>query len=275
MPKCGSLRIRAALGILLIGAMPASGLDPEQAPTPLPTPEPLYRKVKVSLGYHFSSGDYGESESTDIHYVPLVVTGEIDRWSAQLTVPYLSVSGPGGFIEGGPVGPLETNGDGDGLGDIILRASYLLPWRDSWPDWVPFIGLAGLVKFPTASRGDGLGTGEFDFGIDSELTWAIRPLTPFATLGGRFLGDLPDTELRNVFIGSVGAAYQVLDSVGAGLMLDYRQRSSSSSGNRLELVPFGAWKVIPHWSVEIYAAAGLASGSPDVGVGVQVGYTWW
>ena len=275
MPRGGSLSLWVALGVVLVAAAPGAGLDPEQSPAPLPTPTPRYRRIKLSLGYHFSSGHYGESESTDILYVPLVVTGEIDRWSAQLTVPYLSIIGPAAFIEGGPVGPLETDGDADGLGDILARASYLLPWRDTWPDWVPYIGLVGLVKFPTASQSDGLGTGKFDFGIESELTWAIQPLTPFATIGGRFLGDLPDTELRNVVLASAGAVYRIVDTLSAGLLVDYRQPSSAESGDRVEIVPFGAWKFVPPWSLDVYASAGLASGSPEVGVGLQLGYTWW
>ena len=98
--------------------------------------------------------------------------------------------------------------------------------------------------------------------------------TPFATIGGRFLGDLPDTELRNVVVASLGAAYQIIDTLSAGLLLDYRQASSSSSGERLELVPFATWRFRQPWSVETYVSAGLAKGSPDVGVGIQLGYAW-
>jgi hypothetical protein len=282
MLRHASLWLWVVLSALIRHPLQVRGLDaPEAGASALPgaaeaapsTPAP-YRNFKVSIGYHFSSGNYGEAEKTTIHYVPLVLTGELSRWSAQLTIPYLSISGPAGFIEGGPVGPIETDGHGEGLGDILLRASYLLPWRDIWPVWVPYIGLAGVVKFPTASRSDGLGTGAFDLGIDTELTWAVQPLTPFATIGGRFLGDLPDTELRNVVVASVGAAYQIIDTVSAGLLLDYRQPSSGSSGDRLEIVPFGSWKFMRPWSIETYLSAGLADGSPDVGVGFQLGYTW-
>ena len=288
MPRHGSLALWVVLAALLLCGQPALALDPSTkgaaaaevgqdagtTETPAEHPRGPYRSLKVSVGYHFSSGDYGESEKTIIHYVPLVLTGEISRWSVQLTVPYLSISGPAAFIDAGPVGPIQSDGDGDGLGDVLLRASYLLPWREQWPAWIPYIGLAGLVKFPTASRDDGLGTGAFDFGVESELTWIVQPVTPFATLGGRFLGDLPDTNLRNIFIASVGAAYQVLDTGSAGLLCDYRQRSSASSGERLELVPFGSWRFLRPWSLEAYASAGLADGSPDVGVGIQLGYTW-
>src|SRR5690242_14519693 len=65
----------------------------------------LYERFKVSLGYHYSIGDYGESESTTIQYVPLVLTADIDRWRAQLTLPYLNIDGPAGIVEG-PNGPI-------------------------------------------------------------------------------------------------------------------------------------------------------------------------
>jgi hypothetical protein len=61
--------------------------------------------------------------------------------------------------------------------------------------------------------------------------------------------------------------------LNAGALLDYRQSPSSSVGERLEVVPFASWKVAPQWSVDVYTSAGLASGSPNVGVGLQIGYT--
>jgi hypothetical protein len=92
-------------------------------------------------------------------------------------------------------------------------------------------------------------------------------------VGDRFLGSPPGTPLHDVFLGSVGGMYRVLDALNAGALLDYRQAPSSSLGERLEVVPFASWKVDRHWSVDVYTSAGLAAGSPDVGVGLQIGYT--
>ena len=33
--------------------------------------------------------------------------------------------------------------------------------------------VAALIKFPTASRSAGLGTGQFDYGIESEFFWSL------------------------------------------------------------------------------------------------------
>jgi hypothetical protein len=46
-----------------------------------------------------------------------------------------------------------------------------------------------------------------------------------------------------------------------------------ATDQRLELVPFASYRIRPHWSFGLYGTAGLADGSPDAGVGVQVGYT--
>jgi hypothetical protein len=68
--------------------------------------------------------------------------------------------------------------------------------------------------------------------------------------------------------------YRVLDSLSGGLLLDYRQSPSPSTGQRLDLVPFVSWQFFPPWSLDTYVSAGLADGSPDGGVGVQFAYTF-
>jgi hypothetical protein len=249
---------------------------------PLPSPPgsaPLYWRLKASLGYHYSVGDYGESESTEIHYVPLALTGEVERWMLQLTIPFLAIRGPSGIIEG-PSGPIASEGDGDGLGDLLLRGGYLVPLRAllagslAANPALPYPEIIGLVKFPTASRDEGLGTGEFDFGLELELSWALGRFTPFATAGYRFLGSPPGTHLSDVFVGSLGGIYRLFESLDGGVLFDYRQSPSPSTGERLELVPFATWRFRPPWSIDTYVSGGLADGSPEVGVGFQVAYTY-
>jgi hypothetical protein len=264
-------RLLALCALLVAGAASAASE---------PAPPPLYWRLKASLGYHFSTGDYTGSQSTDIQYVPLVLTADVERWRLQGTIPYLYISGPPGIIDG-PSGPIQTtDGTSDGLGDLLLRGSYLLPVEDLFPadrpppPWLPFVELVGLVKFPTASRSQGLGTGEFDFGFETDLTWTVGRFSPFVSAGYRVLGSPPGTELDDVFTGSVGSLYRIAGSLSAGALLDYRQPPTSSTGQRLELVPYVSWVITPPWSLESYVSIGLSNGSPDVGVGSQLGYTW-
>lgn len=272
-----SLRLAAAVAVLACWARGAAAVEPGDHPE---APAPIYRRIEASIGYHYSAGDYGTSDTTQIMYVPLVVTGELGRWMLQGTIPFLYIDGPAGLIEG-PNGPIQTNdGTSDGLGDLLLRGSYIFPTTSlvpidwGWDPWLPFVETIGLVKFPTASESDGLGTGEFDFGIDVELTWVIAQFTPFVTAGYRFLGSSSEIPLHDVFVGSIGGLYQFLDTLSAGALIEYRQAPSASTGERLEVVPFATWRFLYPWKLEGYVSAGLADGSPDVGVGTQLAYTW-
>lgn len=230
------------------------------------------KSFEAMVGYHYSTGDYGTESTTDIMYVPLTLETLLGNWTLRATIPYLRITSGGGLVQG-PDGPIQAvSGTEDGLGDVILRGAYTVsPLVDS--PWMPWIDLATYLKVPTASRSRGLGTGKVDVGIESDLTWTVDRLTPFATVGYLFLGSSPELPLHDVFQGSIGAQYRVFDPMQLGLMLDYRQAPSSFSGKRLELVPFGSYRLRPHWKVALYATAGLADGSPDAGVGVQLGYT--
>src|SRR4029453_19586431 len=70
-----------------------------QEPAPVGRAPTLFWRVKASIGYHYSIGDYGLSSSTEIQYVPLVVTADLERRRLQLTLPQLNISGPPGIID--------------------------------------------------------------------------------------------------------------------------------------------------------------------------------
>ena len=68
--------------------------------------------------------------------------------------------------------------------------------------------------------------------------------------------------------------YRFLPSLSAGALIDYRQAPTASSGQQLELVPYTSWTIFGPWTLDSYISIGLDNGSPDVGVGSQLGYTW-
>jgi hypothetical protein len=271
------MRLRRLLASCALSLLAGAALAAEPAPTP--TPRPLWWQLKASLGYHFSSGDYTGDANTVIQYVPLILTADVERWRIQGTIPWLYVSGPAGIVESGPV-PIESKGTANGLGDLLLRASYLVPVErllppdQPVPGWLPYVDAIGLVKFPTASRSAGLGTGEFDFGIESELTWTVGRWTPFCSLGYRFLGSPPGIHLYDVITAAAGSLYRFSPALSSGAQLAYRQPATAQNGQQLDLIPYVSWVVTPPWSLDSYVSIGLADGSPDVGFGTQLGYTW-
>src|SRR5262245_53179030 len=52
-------------------------------------------KLRLGTGVDYSTGGYGQANDTEIWYVPFTGTLELDRWTAQVTVPYLNITGPG------------------------------------------------------------------------------------------------------------------------------------------------------------------------------------
>src|SRR5215471_16743727 len=122
----------------------------------------------LGVGFDYSSGTYGESQSTDILYIPVIGKYEIEDWSFKLTVPYISVRGPGNVIPGlGEVNRTPaTVTTQSGLGDIVAAATYILYAGDaSAPGW----DLTGKIKFGTADANKGLGTGENDYSVQVDV----------------------------------------------------------------------------------------------------------
>lgn len=225
-------------------------------------------QLRVSLGYHFSIGDYGSDETTEIMYVPLAVKGALGPWSLQVTVPYLRIDG-GSSTAQGPNGPVRAAA-GDGLGDVLARASYTIEPRFTF---MPWIDLVGAVKFPTASAHEGLGTGKFDYTVATDLTWMVGNTTPFVSLGYRILGGTRANPLHDAVEGTIGAQYRVASWLQLGALFDWREAASTSSAERLEIVPFATIKMYDRWSVSTYISAGLADGSPAVGSGLTLAWT--
>lgn len=229
-----------------------------------------YRRLELDLGFHYSAGDYDTSSTTEIYYVPFTIRAEQGHWTFRATVPYLAIRGGTGVAEG-PSGPVTTSGTADGLGDVVARGGY---WFAPILRWMPYIDVDALVKFPTADKDDGLGTGRFDFGVETEWSWLVRRWSPFVVLGYRFLGDRPSLRLHDVFAGTVGAQYLFTERLAAGVMLDYREKAAATSGERLEVIPFGSYRFGGHYVLSTYVSGGLAVGSPDVGVGIETGYVF-
>ena len=103
--------------------------------------------LQASLGYHFSSGEYGEERSTEIGYVPFIASVDHGPWNAELTLPYIRVSGPRGIV--GTLGdPASTTTDvrtNSGLGDVQAVFRFTATPERAW---LPTTTAALRIKAP-------------------------------------------------------------------------------------------------------------------------------
>jgi len=228
----------------------------------------------LTTGFDYSSGKYGDKEKTDTTSVPVIAKYELDRWVLKLTVPYVTITGPGNVVPNiGQVRNATTTKrtTESGLGDIVAGVTYSL---FDGSNGMPMIDLTGKVKFGTADKNKGLGTGENDYSAQVDLYKGYGAFTALGTVGYRVYGDTSATHLDNVFFGSVGGVYKVASSTSAGVIYDYRPAISAHGSAVSEMMAFLSQKISSHWKAQGYLVKGFSDGSPDYGVGALVGYVF-
>lgn len=254
--------------------------------------------VSIGLGFEFTSGDYGTSTRTDAVYAPLTIgytPGE--RWDFFLEVPYVYQSNTnviagqfrqmrsgqttmaktapamGGSGMGGSAVSSSSNTDPSrsrsGLGDITLKTGYILIHEGNlWPRVRPNIS----VKFPTADKDDGLGTGEFDEALAVEFTKWFGNWLVFVEPGYTIQGKSADIPLKNYVSCNGGFGYQVTDNLRPLFILKGSTPLAEDETGLFEARLKLRYQITGHTGMEGYVAKGLSTSSPEYGSGVALFY---
>ncbi|MDT8428600.1 MAG: transporter [Pseudomonadales bacterium] len=258
---------------------------------PLLALEVSAQEHNLTLGGFYSKGDYDQEEDTRLFYVPLSYDYTRNNWRFKATVPHLRITGTGNVLvnTGGvgrnddvtETGVAEQTVSASGVGDILLGVSYQFP---ALFDKGPYLDVTAEIKLPTADEKKGLGTGEYDYGLQLDAYQLLGQTTLFATLGYRKRGDSDlFAELEDTVWGSLGLQRPLASSwvsanipgqLSIGLIYDYREAASISSNETHELVPFLSWSPLPRWSFMTYIIEGFTSDSADRAAGVQLNYRW-
>jgi hypothetical protein len=230
--------------------------------------------LTLGTGFDYTSGKYGTSEKTEILYVPLTGKYEMGPWTFRAVLPYIRVTGPGNVVGVGDdrvtlPGGSTTRRTDSGLGDIVTSAFYNVMNEGR----APFgLDIGAKVKFGTADRDKGLGTGENDYSIQADAFKPFGATTAFASLGYRWYGDPPGVALRNVVYGSAGATHKLSDNTSFGAAYDWRPRVSPNGGQISEATAFVTQRLSRAWKLQLYGVKGFSTGSPDYGAGAFLSY---
>ncbi|MCC5861529.1 MAG: transporter [Gammaproteobacteria bacterium] len=205
------------------------------------------QQTRLDLTVGRFEGEYGLEETTRYDVVAAGLRWYFPRFELQVSVPFVSLEGPGdirliggqpvpgfgGFQPGAPFRPpglpglpggapeppppeeiVETRRE-SGLGDISLQGEvYLLEGSEIAP-WV--IGLV-RIKTPTGDEDRGLGTGKTDFELGVSLIQSFGRTSLFADAGYTWIGKDDEAALRDV----------VRLGVGVSLALDAGSRHAIS-----------------------------------------------
>ena len=232
-------------------------------------------RLSASLGSDYSTGYYGSEDRTEIWYFPALLKYETERSIFKLTVPYLRIKGPAAVISAGD-GPIVIPGVRDttkdsGLGDTFLSGTYnVVPGYGAWP----ILDATLKIKFPTADKDKGLGSGEYDYSVQFDAAKPLGKTVIFATAGYKIYGDPPEVDFDNIYYGSLGGGYQFARWLNAGLIYDYRQGALDTSADQKEGTAYFSAKLGVKTKLIGYFVKGYSDGSPDWGLGAMLTRTY-
>jgi hypothetical protein len=226
-----------------------------------------------SSDVEFMTGRLGTAFTTYGLYVPFTLQRNLPHSRIGLTVPYIGErTAPDVADREGRLSQVNKTGstsytDSGGLSDLILKWGYDFK-RELDGDTYDLSGVAN-VKFPTASRSRGLGTGEADETVGVEASRMLE--YNWFVMGGMYYtntGDQPSNKLNNPFGFSMGIGYQWPEAQSisvsyedSGALADDRPRSRDFLFNithplneDTDIVGNILW--------------GLSEGSEDFGIGI-------
>jgi hypothetical protein len=228
-------------------------------------------ELGISVGAEYTTGKYGGTTSTDIGYFPLTLHYGTQRWLGWVTIPYLTVEGPGDVvITGGGmrghkmVTTTTTRRTESGIGDIIAAASFRLLTQT---ETRPALDLTGKVYFGTADETQGLGTGENDYAVQLGLTKNIRAWTGSGTAGYLLTGDPASVTYKDVFYGKLDVARN-FQRHAIGLAFEAQQATVAAGDAPAKLTGYLSTRPGKHSMLTGYLLQGYSDAAPDWGAGV-------
>jgi hypothetical protein len=227
---------------------------------------------RLSAGVEYTSGEYGGTEDIEDIYIPITGTLNLQNVAFSLTIPYLSFRAPSGTTVTGPGGgPVPGSGPTtkeNGLGDVVAGVTVYDVFVSD--DKSIALDLVGRVKFGTADKDKGLGTGEEDFLFRADLYKFFERFTLIGSGGYKLRGDPADIDLQNGFLASIGVSYALTTDSSAGLFYDYRESSLQDSDALSEVSLYSSHSLGESWYLQLYVLAGFSDSSPDWGGGIVV-----
>lgn len=237
-------------------------------------------ELSFRVGADWSSGDYDDSDDTDLWFAPVSIGYAFDdfkltpyawdQFELRVSSAFLHIRGPDDFFTDGAAGRSRKRRSDQGVGDTWLRGIYVFLPKPEMP--LPVIEFEGKLKLPTASSSRDLGTGKVDGALEATFSRNFGRITPLLSAGWRFRKDPAGTNLRSHATASAGLSFRASDAVHVGLLYDWRDRSAAGRARSHEFVPHATIKLGSGFAVSPYAVWGVAGYVPDYAVGVTFRY---
>lgn len=248
--------LKSTLSLLLLAAAATGLAQPSQ---------PSEQSIKLDNSLVFARGSYGLATDTDVSIALVSPTFESGDWRLQASLPYVHLKGPATVV--GNTGASTVSHSASGLGDASLSVFRKL--AIDLHGWTTSIG--AKVKFPTADKNKGLGTGEFDESVQVDVLKSGGGITPFATFGYQFLGHSVSYPMKSGFFATTGIVSKVSTSNTLGLAANWRERTIDQGKQAIEAMVFAQHKLTESSHIQVFFMRGFTDASPDNTLGITLG----
>lgn len=233
--------------------------------------------ITAGFSPSYFQGKYGTQNNIDIDYIATYIQYQDGNAKFKVTLPYESIKGlpVGSTLSSGTV--VNSNStqtrNVSGWGDISLEGSYtMLPASGLIPSITPY----GKIKFGTASKSDGLGTGKNDYeaGLNFQQTYSAT-LFPFASIGYRMVGNPSGFSLKNIWPYKVGATYAVNGENFLTAMVSGTSAQQSGQTGPADFVVAWNYNTTTAGSgIQVFLDKGLTHSTSNFGIGVAAQYVF-
>lgn len=261
-----------------------------------------------SSGTEYTTGDYGETQDTTFVIVPFSFGYRTDRWGARVTIPYVTIEGPGTIVPGSSG---SAAGGAGGLSGLVGATTDLLggvldgllggdgpaggadaPDPSATPvtlredglgditiavSGVPFrtdsgtrLTLGARVRLPTADSTRALGIDDTALAVSSTLAHSFSGQT--AVYGSIGLEHAFESQ-ANAFFAQLGAETYVMPRILLGASADWAQANSELRRDSTQATLYAGYDATTELRFLVYGVAGLTETSPDFGAGLRVVYS--
>ena len=258
---------------------------------------------RVSVGANYSQGDYGDVTETKVISAPVAVRYRQGNFSVRVSLPYVSIEGPGSLLDtpqgrdvsgggsnsgrgsgsggsgssgrggddGSPGGNINPNGGTtgrrSGIGDVSVTLGYSFDLGET-----TYLDMTGRIKAPTASKSKQLGTGKVDVTVGADLVQDIGDFSLYAGARRRFTGKPAGSTLRDVWGAGGGASYRFSGGTLIGADYDWQQGSAVGTGPSSEVTGWIGFGLSRQVRMQVYASTGFTTNSADFAGGLTLSY---
>lgn len=249
--------VRAIGVFLLLWAIPATAYAAEPG-------------WEASTELSYSSANFGAPTTSTSSGLATGIARDFRSGRVSLTVPYEKANTTGGVrtIGGvprqtGDIGAFRPRGRAStsGIGDMVLRGQYRVREEE---EQFPSVFAGAHIKFPTGDENEGLGTGEFDHGVELGISKHLSEKgVGYLNFGFTWIGMPPGVFLDDQWNVGVGYGHTFTEFLGASVFFEQANALIPGRPDARDVVFGLSFDVTPEMRIRPGVRLGLSEGSAD------------